>query len=231
MVQPLVAISTVRDGNMYIPGDTENTDVIENRRRWLESNNFSMANATRLSITYDGTDFCRYRTLTEADKGNGMYNNGSAPADALVVTTPGHALFLPVADCVATVLFDAEHSVLMLAHLGRHSLEQQGGVAAVEYLKQHFHTNPATVTVWLSPAPSPEFYPIFALGNKGMKQALYEQLAAAGIQADAIHDTAIDTDTDQNYYSHSAYLQGMKQSDGRFAMVAMMVEDSENTAS
>lgn len=231
MIQTLVAISTVQDGNMYIPGDTENADVIENRIRWLDSNTIAIANTTRLSITYDGDDFCRYRTLTKDDKGDGMVNNGSTPADALVVTTPGHAVFLPVADCVATVLFDAEHSVLMVAHLGRHSLEQQGGAAAVNYLRQNFNTNPAELAVWLSPAPSPEFYPIFALENKGMKQALYEQLAKAGIKTDAIYDSVIDTDTDQNYYSHSAFLQGMKPTDGRFALVAMMVEDSEKSAS
>jgi copper oxidase (laccase) domain-containing protein len=225
MIQPFIALSTVDDGNMYIPGDTANAEVIQNRHKWLSSHNISLQQTTRLAITYDGTDFCRYRILEESDKGDGMLDNGTAPADALVVTNPGHAVFLPVADCVATVLYDAEHSVMMLAHLGRHSLEQQGGVATVGYLKQHFNTDPSQLLVWLSPAPSQQSYPIFALENKGMKQALHEQLSSAGVHSAAINDTDIDTTTDQRYYSHTAFLKGLKDTDGRFAMVAMMVDN------
>jgi copper oxidase (laccase) domain-containing protein len=225
MTKFIVALSKVEHGNMYIPSDTENIHVIENRKKWLQSVGISFNDTTRLSISYDQADFCRYDTLSEVNKGEGMIGTGIRPADALVVTTPGHALFLPVADCVATVFYDEVHSVCMLAHLGRHSLEQNGGVATVSYLVEQFGVNPATLKVWLSPAPNKQSYPIFALNNKGMKEVLLEQLSEAGITSDHITDNSADTITDPDYYSHTAFLNGKTDEDGRFAMVAMMVED------
>jgi len=224
MARLLVAISKVENGNMYIPGDTANEAVIHNRQVWLASQGIDTANTTRLSVTYDGQDFCRYRTVANENKGEGMTGDGLVPGDAIVVTEPGHAVFLPVADCVATVFFDEVHSVFMLAHLGRHSLEQEGGIKSVEYLVEHFGVNPATLKVWLAPTPNKEAYPIFALDNKGMKEVLYEQLAEAGIVTENIIDNKADTVTDPEYYSHTAFLKGGKAEDGRFAMVAMMVE-------
>jgi len=225
MARLLVAISKVENGNMYIPGDTSNEAVIHNRHVWLKSQGIDFASTTRLSITYDGSNFCRYRTLTDHDKGEGMTGDGLQPADALVITQLGHAAFLPVADCVATVFYDEAQSLFMLSHLGRHSLEQQGGVKSVEYLVEHFDVNPATLKVWLAPSPSKEVYPIYALDNKGMKEAVYEQLLQAGVNREYITDNAADTATDPEYYSHTAFLKGGKTEDGRFAMVAMMVED------
>jgi copper oxidase (laccase) domain-containing protein len=225
MALPLVAISTVQNGNMYIPTDSENETVIQNRQVWLAAQSIALEATTRVDITYDRTDFCRYRVVGETDKGDGMQSTSSAPADALVVTQPGHALFLPVADCVATVLFDEEHSVLMLSHLGRHSLEQQGGVRSVQYLVEQFNSKPSKIKVWLGPAPDKEVYPIYALDNKGVKEAVYEQLGEAGVIVDNIIDNQSDTATNHDYYSHTAFLKGNKAEDGRFAMVAMLRED------
>ena len=220
----IVAISKVENGNMYIPGDTANETVIQNRKVWLQDLGIDLDAATRLSLTYDQADFCRYYIATDHDKGQGMRGDGTTLSDAVVITEPGQAAFLPVADCVATVFFDEVHSVFMLSHLGRHSLEQQGGVRSVAYLVEHFGVNPATLQVWLAPDPSKEAYPIFALQNKGMKEALYEQLAQAGIAAEHITDNSADTVTDPDYYSHTAFIKGGKPDDGRFAMVAMMVK-------
>jgi len=228
MARLIVAISKVQNGNMYIPGDTPNEAVIENRRQWLQAHDINIENTTRLGITYDHLNFCRYDVIRSASKGEGMQGGDGILSDALVATEPGHALFLPVADCVATVFFDEVHSVFMLSHLGRHSLEQQGGVRSVEYLVEHFGVNPATLKVWLGPAPSKELYPIYALNNKGMKEALYEQLDQAGIVTEHITDNVADTVASPEYYSHTAFLSGSKPEDGRFAMVAMMVEDSPN---
>jgi len=225
MARLVVAISKVENGNMYIPGDTANEAVIKNRQVWLASQGIDFASTTRLSITYDGQDFCRYRTLTNENKGEGMMGDGLVPGDAIVVTEPGHAAFLPVADCVATVFFDEVHSIFMLSHLGRHSLEQNGGVQSVAYLVEHFGVNPATLKVWLAPSPNKEVYPIYALDNKGMKEVLYEQLKEAGVNPEHITDNAADTATNPDYYSHTTFLKGGKAEDGRFAMVAMMVED------
>lgn len=148
--------------------------------------------------------------------------DGDVPlADALVTTTPDLALFLPVADCVATTLYDEEHGVLMLSHLGRHSLEQQGGMKSVEYLIKNFNTHPEALKVWLGPAPSKETYPIFKLDNQGMKEAVFQQLQKAGVTFENITDNPADTATDERYFSYSEFLKGNKP-EGRIAMVAVM---------
>ena len=225
MAKLIVAISKVENGNMYIPGDTGNAQVITTRKTWLKSHGIELEQTTRLAVTFDQPDFLRYRTLTNEDKGDGMTSDGSHPADAIVITQPGHAAFLPVADCVATVFYDEAKSIFMLSHLGRHSLEQQGGVKSVEYLVEQFGVDPKTLKVWLGPTPNKAMYPIYKLDNKGMKEALYEQLGEAGIVLDNIIDDTADTVTDPDYYSHTTFLKGGKPEDGRFAMVAMMVEE------
>lgn len=216
-----VAISTIQDGNMYIPDDQENNEIVQNRSDWLEKLEIDIAHTTRLHITYDGDDFCRYRFVDATNRGEGMKSLG-VPADALVTTTPGLALFLPVADCVATTLFDEATGVVMLSHLGRHSLEQQGGVKSVEYLVKEFGVNPTHLKVCLGPAPNKEVYPIYKLNNQGMKEATFAQLRAAGVQPENIIDNPADTATDDKYYSHSEFMKGNKPEAGRFAMVAVM---------
>jgi copper oxidase (laccase) domain-containing protein len=222
MSKPIVAISKVVDGNMLTPDNTRFEAVIKNREAWLTTLGIDVSNTTRIGITYDQPDFCRYRIVDASAKGDGMNGPVSQPVDALVVTEPGHALFLPVADCVATVLYDQEHGVLMLSHLGRHSLEQQGGVRSVQFLQQQFGSRPAALKVWLAPSPSKQAYPIFALNNNGMKEVVFEQLAEAGVNLENIIDNSADTSTNPEYFSHTAFLKGNKDEDGRFAMVAML---------
>ena len=217
-----VAISQVVDGNMYVPTDQTNAAAIANRAAWLETQGHTMDDTTRVHITYEREDFCQYREVTNADKGIGMRDGNVVPADALIVTAPGHALLLPIADCVATAVYDPIHNIAMLAHLGRHSLEQQGGEKIIQHLVNTYGSNPAELELWLGPAPSKESYPIFKLSNMGMKEVLFTQLSNAGISPEQITDNAADTETDDRYFSHSAFLQGLKPEDGRFAMVVSL---------
>lgn len=217
-----VAISQVQDGTMYIPTEQENVSVITNRAIWLEKQGIALNDTTRVHISYDQADFCRYRIVDAAKKGVGMQGPASEYVDALVTTELRQALFLPVADCVATTLFDPTNGVLMLSHLGRHSLEQDGGVRSVAFLAEKFGSNPEQLKVWLSPAPNKEAYPIFKLGNIGMKEAVFEQLQRAGVLLENITDNPADTATDDMYFSHSEFIKGNKPVEGRFAMVAVM---------
>lgn len=227
MASAFVAISQVEDGSMYVPSDQTNKQAIVSRKSWLSQVGLNIANTTRLHISYDTDDFCRYRIVDEKDKGEGMTDAGRHYADALVTTTVGHALFLPVADCVATTIFDAEHGVLMLSHLGRHSLEQDGGVKSVEFLQREFGSRPEHLQVWLGPAPNKAAYPIFKLDGRGMKEAALEQLNRAGVILKNITDNDADTVTDDRYFSYSEFIKGY-QPEGRFAMVAVMESVDNN---
>lgn len=130
-----VAVSTVADGSMYLRREPGNSEIIENRKRWFARHSIDAADTTRVFVTFDDTeDFCRYVEVDASNKGQGMTDNNLVHADALITKTPGHALFLSVADCIATTIFDEEHGILMLSHLGRHSLEQEAALRVCNIL-------------------------------------------------------------------------------------------------
>lgn len=225
----MVALSTVVDGNMYIPDDPENAAVIANRQTFLAKLGLPIDAATRVHVnmlqraTVDNEkDFCRYVIVSDQDRGKGMRDNQVVVADALVTTNPGHALFLPLADCIGTVFFDESLGVLMLSHLGRHSLEQNGTAASIRFLNERFGCQPRDLKIWLTPAPSKDAYPIWTMGNKGMKEVIFEQFAAAGIERSQIIDNPAETDKDPRYYSYTNYVNGRSSDGGRYAIVAVM---------
>jgi copper oxidase (laccase) domain-containing protein len=220
----LVAISTVQDGNMLNRDDETSSEVVTNRKSFMAKNSIDINQTTRVNIVYDGDNYRRYYEVSEEHKSNGMLYEDIVAADALVTRNPNHALFLAVADCVGTVIFDPDNNVLMLTHLGRHSLEQNGGFESVRFLVDHYGSIPNNLKVWLTPAPGPDVYPLYKFDNRSVKNVVYQQLQAAGILEKNVTDNPADTSKDMNYYSHSEFLQGNRSDDGRYAIVAEMYE-------
>jgi copper oxidase (laccase) domain-containing protein len=142
--------------------------------------------------------------------------------DALMTTQPGIALFLPLADCVGAILYDPTKKVLMVSHLGRHNIEQQGALKSVEYMKDNAGVEPNNLKVWLSPSAGKENYPLFAFDNKSQQDVVLEQLKEAGVSAANIETANVDTTTSEDYFSHSQYLKDNSKPNGRFAIVAML---------
>jgi copper oxidase (laccase) domain-containing protein len=231
MPNPIVLISTVADGSMYNRKDLYNAAVIENRTKFLAQHNITIDDATRLhpnanqraEVDHE-TNWCRYIEIDTSSKGLGMRGDDAPTADAIITKDAHHALLLPVADCVGATIYDPVHHVLMISHLGRHSLEQQGGVRSVEHLTEHYGSDPKVLLVWFTPAPNKEVFPIWALDNKGMKEVAFEQMAAAGVPFENITDNPADTATDLTYYSYSEYLKGHREEDGDHAMITMMTD-------
>ena len=220
----IVAISTVKDQNMYNRHDPLDEAVIENRQRFLHNNSIDINQTTRVREDYDRTDYCEFVIADDTIKGKGMQDNGVVAADALITTDPNHALFLAIADCIGAAVFDPTHNVLALAHLGRHSLEQSGAHKLINHLEKYYGSHPEEIQIWLTPAPGKDVYPIWALDNKGMKEVTFEQLKNAGILDENIIDNPADSATDENYYSYSEYLKGHRQEDGDHVIVAMMTD-------
>lgn len=219
-----VAISKVFDGNMLNPDNDSDQQVAANRASFLAKNGIDIKQTTRVGIKYDSDNYRRYYEVTEKHMGQGMAEE-IVPADALITRLPNHALFLPVADCVGAVVFDPINNVLMLAHLGRHSLEQFGGRESVRFMSDHFGCDPKDLQVWLTPAPGPDVYPLYAFSNRSIKNVVFEQLQSAGINSENIDDNPADTSKDPDYFSHSEFLKGNRPTDGRYAIVAMMKND------
>lgn len=224
----IVATSTVADGSMYNRHNPSDQDVIHNRKTFLKHLNIPFESTTRVNpdtleratIKHE-TNWCHY-VQVDSSSPSGMEDNEVIACDALITTQPGHALFLPVADCVGTVLCDPTKHLLMVAHLGRHSLEQNGGFKSVQFLVDTYGSKAADIRVWLTPAPGQQAFPIWALDNRGMKEVMFEQLQTAGIKRENITDNPADTSTDKTYFSYSEFLKGNRAIDGDHAIVAMM---------
>jgi len=220
----VIGLSTVADGDMRAVDKTgaELEQIYENQRRFLERNGFSAERTVLVKMSYDTEDFRRYSTVGAEDAGSGMTKDRSVSHDALATREKELGLFLPIADCVGAVIFDPEHEALMVSHLGRHNVLQEGGEEGVKYLIQQFKSDPKKLLVWLSPAGGKENFPVWARDNKGLRELAVEQLVRVGVKSKSVFGDDIDTTTDPNYYSHSIALKTGKDLNKRFAIVARM---------
>jgi copper oxidase (laccase) domain-containing protein len=219
-----IGLSAAQDGNMKKKGfpKEEQQLVEESRRKFLSQCDIAIEDAVLVSLSYDKTEFCVYQDVADVHRGEGMTRPSSFVADALVTREKNVALFLPVADCCPLVLHDTRQNILMLSHLGRHSVEQQGAKASVEYLTRRHHTSPSDIVAWLGPAAGKATYPLFAFDYRSLHEVITEQLLSAGLVGGDIEQSPIDVTKTEDYFSHSEFLKGHRESDGRFAVVAML---------
>ena len=234
----LVAVSSKNDGTMLnrIRG-RHVAEVLENRRRFCDQTGVKYDDVVYHVISYDqGQTFDNIAEATEAD--TTRHNNEGIFADALYTEVAGVGLFLPVADCIATVIYDPKRRALMLAHLGRHSTIAKLMFQAILYFVKR-GSQVRDLQIWMSPSITQKNYRMdyfnyaddddwqnfchqkadgFYLNMQGFNRSLAVQ---AGVPADNIFISPIDTADNPNYFSHSSGDVG-----GRFAVVACMKSDS-----
>ena len=234
----LVAVSSKDDGTMLnrIRG-RHVAEVLENRRRFCDHIGVKYDDVVYHVISYDqGQTFDNIAEVTETD--TTRHNNEGIFADALYTEAAGIGLFLPVADCIATVIYDPKRRALMLAHLGRHSTVAQLMSQAVQYFVER-GSQAKDLQIWMSPSITQKNYRMdyfdhtndtnwhnfcrqtadgIYLDMQGFNRSLAIQ---AGVPAENIFISPIDTSDNPNYFSHSSGDVG-----GRFAVVACMKSDS-----
>lgn len=231
----LVAVSSKNDGTMLnrIRG-RHVAEVLENRRRFCDQIGVTYDDVVYHVIAYDqGQTFDIITEVTETD--TTRHNSEGIFADALYTEAAGVGLFLPVADCIATVIYDPKRRALMLAHLGRHSTVAQLMTRAVQYFVER-GSQAKDLQIWMSPSITQKNYRMdyfnhadeiswqnfcrqkadgIYLDMQGFNRSLAIQ---AGVPGDNIFISPIDTADDLNYFSHSSGDTG-----GRVAVVAGMV--------
>lgn len=229
MTSIAVFTSLVADGSMYNRDDLADPSVTAHREKLLAAHNITLDQTTRLHVgiakraNVDHDDnWCRYMIVDQSHKGDGMRGEGVIVADAIVTTQPNHALLLPVADCIGLAIYDPEHHALMLSHLGRHSIEQEGAKKSVEFLIEHFQTNPAKLRLWATAAAGKDKYPLWNVDNKSLKEALFDQLESVGVSKEQVTDDPNETTSDDRYFSFSEFRLGNRSVDGDHCIVAMM---------
>lgn len=142
-----LAFSDASDGSMASGGGMPSTlDHSRNNDEFLKKHEFPLERS-RIFVTYD--DEREYIDIVRVDDEN---VGSDIKADALYTTDTDKVLTLPVADCVATVVYDPVTGMLGLLHLGRHS--------SVAGLIEHFilevadrlGSDPRDWHVWMSPS-------------------------------------------------------------------------------
>ena len=206
----LVAVSSKDDGTMLnrIRG-RHVAEVLDNRWRFCDQIGVNYDDVVYHVISYDqGQTFDAIADVTEAD--TTRHNSEGIFADALYTEAAGVGLFLPVADCIATVIYDPKRRALMLVHLGRHSTVAQLMSRAVRYFVER-GSQAKELQIWMSPSITQNNY---RMDMQGFNCSLAIQ---AGVPADNIVMSSIDTADDPNYFSHSS-----GDTAGRIVVVAMM---------
>ena len=230
----LIAVSSKDDGTMLnrIRG-RHVAEVLENRWRFCDQTGVKYDDVVYHVILYDqGQTFDNIAEVTEAD--TTRHNNEGIFADALYTEAAGIGLFLPVADCIATVIYDPKRRALMLAHLGRHSTVAQLMTRAIQYFAGR-GSRAKDLQIWMSPSITQKNYCMdyfdhtndtnwhnfchqtadgIYLDMQGFNRSLAIQ---AGVPAENIFISPIDTADNPNYFSHSSGDIG-----GRFVVVACM---------
>lgn len=216
-----VAMSDISDGSMK---EVKNRGQVvrANAATFLQSNGFSIEKTVRISLDYDSTNFARYITVNDTNGGDGMTRSSSIVSDALFTRDINLALFLPLADCIGTILYDPDQNVLGVSHLGRHNLEQMGGEKTIRYMIDEFGSQSARLRVFMTAAAGKSGYPLHSFEGRSLKEVAVEQMVRAGVNPHNITDDARDTISDDSLYSHSNSLQDPNAPVGRQAVVAMM---------
>ena len=219
MSQLIYAVSSVKDGSMKY-GDAA---FEENRRAFVASMGADPALACIVRLAYEDEDYRRYHTVGIAQAGEGVMRESKIIADALLTQEKGVTLFLPLGDCVGAVIWDKNHTALMVSHLGRHNLEQEGGRHSVGYFMKQTGIPPEGIRIYLTPAAGKDVYPIHSLDGKGLHEAAVEQMISAGISQSNIKTDIRDTTKDEQLFSHSEFLKGNRLTNGRHAVFAVLV--------
>lgn len=216
-----IVLSTTADGSLRSSPTPEPEIHDAAAYEFLARHHVTAEHTVLLRLSYDAANFCKYHEVSSDEVGAGFIKPQHTTADALVTRQSDVALFLPLADCIGAVLYHSPTRTLMLSHLGRHNLEQNGGTLSVEYLAQ-YDIEPGDVLVYLSPAAAGTHYPLFAFDNRSLHDVATEQLVAAGISPANITIDSRDTVTNPDFFSHSVALREEKRP-GRHAVVCRIM--------
>lgn len=207
-------------------------ETVANRKHFCETVGVDYQDVVYQQIIYNESQ--TYQNLQLVDKTSVSRVIPQVAADGLVTAQSGVGLMLPVADCVATVVYDPGTRQLAMVHLGRHS-------TLTSLLKNTFNrmvehgSNIDDILVWMSPSAQQESYvltyfdqvndPAWRPFCKQEPDGIHLDLSGynrqvcldAGVTANHIEVSPTNTFTSDNYFSHSR-----GDTSKRFAVLALM---------
>jgi len=211
---------------------THKTLVAETRRAICKLVGVSYDDVVYQRVVY--ADTSTYDVIKEVSSNDTTRFTPHVAADGLFTREPGVGMFLPVADCIVTIIYDPNRHLLAQLHMGRHSTL----TSILEKATELFVANGSSLEdlhVWMAPAITKDNYKLeyfdladddewhgfvehrgdgFYLDMQGFNKA---KLVRLGVPQENITISPIDTFDDQNYFSHFRGDTG-----GRFTGLAMM---------
>lgn len=201
-----LAISTLEDGNMRAFSDAEFETVLENQSKLSIALKTSADKTARVLTTYiDRKSFCEYYEITGETLPEHTIEKPETDlivADGLVTKEKDFALLLPLADCLGIIFYDKTQNLLGLLHSGRQNLEEDGAYKFVEFLENNYNCKAEDLQVYFT--PHAQDFEIYALNHAKLAEAAEEQLVRAGVKAENIERSDIDTVTNPDFPSNSA---------------------------
>ena len=202
----LLAISTREDGNMRAFSDAEFETVLENQSKLSIALETTTNKTARVLTTYvDRKSFSEYYEITGETLPEHTIEKPESDlivADGLVTKSKDFALLLPLADCLGIVAYDELQGILGFLHSGRQNLEEDGAYKFVDFLKNHYNCKAKDLQIYFT--PHAQDFEIYALNHAKLAEAAEEQLIRAGVEAENIERSDIDTVTNPDFPSNSA---------------------------
>lgn len=228
-----VRVSSVSDGTMLDKSrGVHHPEIVANRTVFVEASGLAYDQTVYQRIMYDERQ--SYDTIERVTSADTQVHREEVHADAIITTKPDVGLFLPVADCVATALYDPVTGQLALAHLGRHSTIANLMTKVIAEMVEG-GANPADIIIWMAPSvkkahyvmeyfdliDTDEWHDFATREADGIHLDLqgYNRAAAVmnGVKGANIYISSVDTAASSDYFSHS---NGQA---GRFAVFATIL--------
>src|SRR3989338_4430308 len=214
----LHGFSGTSDGNLAFRwGEPE--EVRSGRLRFLSGLDVRPEDCAAMSVEHG----LRIARVGEGDRGRGITEaEEMISADALSTDRPGICLFLLVADCLPTVLWDPERGALALAHMSWMNTDKNFAGAAVEHMRKEYGCRPKDIRIFVGPSVRKGSYvfPRETIEERGVDLAGKNsaQLRDAGILPGNIAVDGCDTGEDARFFSHYRSRR-TGEPEGRFAAV------------
>ncbi|MEI6478029.1 MAG: laccase domain-containing protein [bacterium] len=221
-MHPLYHVSHRSAGNMsYHLGDEKETSA--NRTAFIALQKVPAEQVVAAHLSGNR----RVHEVGRHQWGAGVFKAEDAvPADILVSKDPETFLFINVADCLALGFFDRENHICALTHAGYRGVSRHMPRQTVEWMVDHYGSNPQKIHVRVSPAIHKECYAfpdrtLFratawdeylypALGGgfhaDWIRFAL-DELAKCGIHSRNIQQSHFNTYTNHYFYSHQRQIE------------------------
>lgn len=229
--------TSAHDGSIAAGAGNPDLPKHTNTREQLIEEYFHTKKHSKLFVTYSPEQtYTHIERLTDTTP--------LVKCDALYTTTVGAVIILPVADCIATVVYDPVARMLGVLHLGRHAsvagLIEEFAIEVSDVLG----SDPRDWHVWMSPSLKPENdrmqffdppYPeqwqgfthtasdgMIHIDTTGHNVARFERL---GVPQANIYASPINTYADSHYFSQRAANELHDESRmGRMMVAASMTD-------